>query len=217
MASATAAKATPIWVYRQMPAGAQPPVRRFAEKSGQNTPSSTYLYQGTPVQIDVAGATGYVICCPAMTDAATAKILGFSLEAGHNLSSSGVAGAGATVNQGAPIGQSSAVIIPGGAWPTDGTIGVALATDDVEFVGTLGHGSDNTLAIPAITMLGPAVFYGLTQDATNKFWYVDMNKATAGGGACVKITGFVDALGTLNGKVTFKVLRAAQQYQYVAS
>lgn len=200
--------AIPIIPYRVVDTqGAQATMRRYLEKATQT------FKIGTPVQIDVAGATGYLIACPSMVSVATAHVLGFSAEVGHNLSSSGV---GKVLNQGAPQNQASAVIIPGGAWPSDGTSGVHVATDIDEFIGVLGNSADNSLAITAITML-QTVTYGLTIDPGNSYWYVDQNKTSAAGGACVSIVGFVDPIGTLNGKVIFRVLRAAQQYNLIAA
>lgn len=212
--AATAGVATPFYPYRVVDTmGAQAAVRRFAEKSGQNNPGTTYLYQGTPVQIDVAGGTGFVIACPAMTSVATAIILGISNEAGHNLATSGTPGPGGgayPLLPGSPVNQPSAVIIPGGAWPTDGTLGVALGTNINEFVGIEGGSTTDADGTIAQAQLG--AIYGLTQDATTKFWYVDIDKSTAAGGACVEIVGFVDAIGTLHGRVIFRVAKAAQQY-----
>lgn len=208
---ASANIATPITVYRVVDTqGAQASVRRFPEKAGQKVGSATYLMIGVPVHLN----GGYVEVSDTI-DGTDDKFLGFSLEGGHNLASDGVAGSGAMVDQGSPPNQSSAKIIPGGAWPTDGTMGVALGGTINEFVGTLGNSSDGTLAITAQTQRGSV--YGLTKDATNNFWYVDQNITTAAGGACVEIVDFVDAIGTLNGRVVFKVLTAILQIPAVAS
>lgn len=207
--AATAGVAVPIYAYRvQDTQGAQAAVRRYPEKSGQNTPSSTYLYVGTPVQIDVAGATGFVIACPAMTSVATAKIAGFSLEFGHNLTTSGVA---AQVGQltGAVQNQTSAVIIFGGAWPSDGNMGISIANDINEFVGLLGGSTTDADGTIAQAQLGTLM--GLTQDATTKYWYVDADKVATTAGGCVEITTLIDPIGTLHGRVGFRVAKAAQQ------
>jgi hypothetical protein len=201
--------AQPIIPYRVVDTmGAQAAVRRFQEKAGQ-----TFLI-GTPVQIDVAGATGFLIACPAMTSVATALIAGFSLEIGHNLATSGVTPpGGAMQTAGAPQNQPSAVIIPGGAWPFDGTLpgscGVHLAADVNDFIGT--EGGSTTDADGTIAQAQFDNIYGLTKDLGNNYWYVDIDKATAATGACVQIIGFIDPIGTLHGRVIFRVTHAAAQ------
>jgi hypothetical protein len=160
------------------------------------------------VQIDVAGSTGFLIACPAMTSAATAIIAGFSLEEGHNLTTSGVPKQMGTAPS-PPQNQPNAVIIFGGAWPSDGQLGFATAEDINEFIGMLGDSNDNTTAVLAQAMLGAV--YGLTQDATTKYWYVDHHITSAAAGSCVQVTELVDAIGTLNGRVRFRVLKACQQ------
>jgi hypothetical protein len=193
---------------------ANPQERRLGEKSGQ-----TFL-SGTPIQVDVAGATGYVIACPAMTSVATAIIAGFAVEPAHNLGTSGQgSGPGGTaggITYGSVQNQPNAKLITDAGPIIDGTIGMAVAVDTTLFVGVLGNGSDGTLAVTAITML--ATLMGLTKDATNSYWYVDGNKTATNTGACVEIVGFVDpvgvglnGVGTLNGRVLFRVTKAAQQ------
>lgn len=178
-------------------------IRRLAEKSGQ-----TYL-QGTPVQVDVAGGTGFVIANPAITNAATAIIAGFSLEPGANLTTSGVA---KTLTTGFAVqNQTAAVVIPIGAPINDGTTGLALATDANEFIGVVGNSNTAANATLAQTMVG--AIFGLTKDAGNNFWYVDNFITTTGTGACVEILQLIDPVGTLNGRVLFRVTKAAQQLQ----
>lgn len=202
--AATSGKATPIIPYRVVSTqGAQAAMRRFSEKATQ-----TFLI-GTPVQIDVAGASGYLIANPTINSAATAVIAGFSAEAGHNLASSGV---GVPLNQGAPQNQPSAVIIPGGAWPSDGTCGVHLADPINEFIGTFGDSA--TAANATIAITDRAKVYGLTKDAGNNYWYIDHNITTIAGGACVEIIDLVDAAATLNGRYLFRILSASQQMKF---
>src|SRR6266446_5829027 len=83
---ATTGKAQPILV-RQVETGSAGVAQQDAifEKATQ-----TFL-QGTPVQIDVAGATGFIIACPAIVSVATAHIAGFSTQPGANLTTSGTA------------------------------------------------------------------------------------------------------------------------------
>lgn len=176
-------------------------MKRYAEKSGQT------MLQGTPVQLDVAGATGFIIACPAITSVATANIAGFCTEPGNNLTSSGVAKILATAFS--VPNQPNAVVNPIGAPPNDGTIGMVLATESMEFVGTYGDSVTAANAVLAQAQLG--TIRGLTKDAGNNFWYVDNAITTTAAGACVEITDFIDAIGTLNGRVIFKVTKAAQQ------
>jgi hypothetical protein len=178
-------------------------VNRSAEKATQ-----TFL-QGTPVQFDVAGATGFIIACPAMTSVATALMAGFSVEPGSNLSTSGVAKT-QNLTQ-VPPNQPNAVITPLGAPINDGTVGFAVADNTTEFIGVLGDSSNNALAVLAQVQVG--AIFGLFKDPGNSFWYVDHNVTTVAGGACVVITALVDAIGKLNGRVMFKVLDAVQQLQ----
>lgn len=164
------------------------------------------LLQGTPVQIDVAGATGYIIACPAMVSVATAIIAGFSQEPGHNLTTSGV---GQALSTGAGVpNQSGASVIPIGAPPVDGTLGFWVALDETEFVAILGGSVTGNPAL-AVTMQG--AIRGLTKDAGNNFWYVDNDITTVAAGACVEIIELIDAAGTVNGKVGVRVTGAAQQ------
>jgi hypothetical protein len=196
---ATSGKAQPIYPLKVLIGGtAQAVIRRLAEKATQ-----TFLI-GTPVQVDAG--TGFIQACAAIVSAATALIAGFATEPGNNLSSSGVA---KTLTYGSVQNQSSAVLIPVGAPPNDGTMGFHEAVDSTIFVGVKGDGADGTLATIAQTDLG--AIYGLTKDAGNNYWYIDHNITTVNGGACVQITDLIDAVGTLNGKLGFKVLHAAQQ------
>jgi hypothetical protein len=196
---ASSSKAQPIYPHRILSGGAMNAViRRLLEKSAQ------IFLIGVPVQVEVA--SGFIIECAAIVSAATALIAGFATEFANNLTTSGVA---KTLTYGSVQNQALAVEIPVGAPPNDGTMGLHEAIDETLFVGVLGDGADNTLAIIAQTDIGK--LYGLTKDAGNNYWYIDHNKTTVGTGACVQITDFVDPVGTLNGKLEFKVLHAAQQ------
>src|SRR6185312_4329155 len=196
---ATSGKAQPIYPQKVLIGGtANAVMRRLLEKASQTSKI------GVPVQVEAA--SGYVQECAAITNAATALIAGFASEFANNLSSNGVA---KTLTYGAVQNQSSAVLIPQGAPPNDGTMGLHEAVDSTIFQGVLGNGSDGTLAVIAATDLG--AIYGLTKDAGNGFWYIDNNKTTVAGGACVQIVELVDAVGTLNGRLAFKVLHAACQ------
>lgn len=174
---------------------------RIAEKAAQ-----TFL-QGTPVQIDVAGATGFIIANPAIVSVATAIIAGFSQEAGHNLAVSGT-GSVLTTGQSVP-NQPNAAIFPIGAPLSDGTVGLWTADPNTIFVGTYGDGTTAANAVLAQAQVG--ALRGLIKDAGNNFWYVANDITTAAAGACVEIIALIDAIGTLNGRVAFRVTKAAQQ------
>lgn len=199
---ATTGKAQPI-IVRQVLTGSAGVAQQKAifEKATQ-----TFL-QGTPVQVDVAGATGFVIACPAMTSVATAHIAGFSTQPGANLTTSGTPKT-QNLTQ-VPPNQTLAVITPIGAPPNDGLAYMSVASDDSEFLGIFGDSSDNTLAVLAQALI--TGIFGLFKDPGNSWWYVDNHVITLATGACVEITALVDPVGTLNGRVKFRVLRAAQQ------
>jgi len=191
--------AQPIKVWQEQNPGARAPViRRRLEKLTQ-----TFLL-GTPVQVDTG--TGFMQACAAITSVATALIAGISAEYGANLTSSGVA---KTLTYGSVQNQSSAVLIPIGAPPNDGTTGFYQSTDDMIFVGILGN--SNTAANATIAQTDLGALFGLTKDAGNNYWYIDNFITTAANGGCVVITELIDPVGTLNGREAFKVAHAAQQ------
>jgi hypothetical protein len=173
--------------------------RRLPELAGQT------FQLGVPVQVQTS--SGYIQECPTITSVATAIIAGFSTEAANNLITSGVAKT--LTQQGHPPFQNYAVFIPVGAWPNDGTMGLHQAVDSTVFIGVLGNSSTDTAATVTQTDLG--AIFGLTKDAGNGFWYIDRNITTAAGGAVAQITDLLDPIGTLNGRVGFKVLHAACQ------
>jgi len=197
--AASSIVAQPIYPQKVLIGGtAQAVQRRLPEKASQT------FKIGVPVQVEVA--TGFIIECAAIVSAATAKIAGFATEFANNLASSGVA---KTLTYGAVQNQSSAVLIPVGAPPNDGTMGLHEAVDSTIFIGVLGNGA--TAANATIAQADLGAIFGLTKDAGNGFWYIDNNITTTAGGACVQIVELVDAVGTLNGHEAFKVLHAAQQ------
>jgi hypothetical protein len=201
--------ATPIYPLKVLIGGtAQAVQRRLGEKASQT------FNIGTPVQVD--SGSGFLQACATITSVATALIAGFSTEPGNNLASSGVA---KTLTYGSVQNQSSAVLIPVGAPPNDGTMGFHEAVDSTIFIGTLGNSATAANATTAQTNLG--AIYGLTKDAGNGYWYIDNNITTTAGGACVQITDLIPewapipinttGTGILNGYLGFKVLHAAQQ------
>lgn len=194
--------AMPFMVGRMRGQGAQtPPIRRYPEAAAQT------FQIGTPVQLNA----GYLQECAAIVNAATAEILGMATEDGSSLTSAGVA---EHLDQGHPINQPLAVVIPGGVKMNDGMAGVVLAIDDVEFVGRLA--TTNTEIALAVTHRD--FIAGITEDAVsaNGFWYVDVAKTTVAGGACVQIIDLLDPVGTVGGRVLFRILNAAQQLGHQA-
>lgn len=195
--AATSGKATPILHWRTRSYSGMADIRNLLEKASQ-----TFL-QGTPVQV----SAGVVQACAAIVSAATALIAGFSTVNGANLASDGVPKVIGT-QTGVP-NQPNAVVQYIGAPPNDGTTQFLLAEDEQSFVGTFGDSATAANAVLALTQIGS--IFGLTKDAGNNFWYVDNNITTTAGGACVEIVNLIDAVGTLNGRVEFKVTKAAQQ------
>jgi hypothetical protein len=197
--AASSGIAQPIKVWRVLGVGgAQPLMKRLLEKLTQ-----TYLI-GTPVQVEAA--TGFIIACAAITNVATAIIAGFSTEPGANLAASGTP---KTLTYGSVQNQASASLIPLGAPINDAPTGINVAADTTEFQGVYGDSATAANAVLAQVQVG--AIFGLTKDAGNNYWYVDNNITTAAGGACVEITALIDPVGTLNGRVAFKVTKAAQQ------
>jgi hypothetical protein len=196
--AATSSKAQPIQAFRELIGGtAQVVLKRLLEKATQ-----TFLV-GTPVQVEAA--SGFIIACATINSAATALIAGFAAEPGANLTTSGTP---KTLTYGSVQNQASAVLIPVGAPPNDGTNGFMLAIDSTTFVGIKGGSTNGS---PAIAQTDLQKIYGLTKDAGNNYWYIDSDITTVAGGACVQITDLIDPVGTVNGRLGFKVLHAAQQ------
>lgn len=172
-------------------AGNMPVIRNFSEDAAQ-----TFL-TGVPTKL----VAGYLQECGAITDAASAVIAGISAEFAHNLASAGV---GVPLNYGKVQNQASAVLIPSGAPLALGTLLTFLAHEQTYFIGK----TDDAHAL-AVTDVG--TIYGLTK-GSNNFWFVDSSKTTTGTGACIEVIALVDAVGTVGGKVLFKITKAAQQF-----
>jgi hypothetical protein len=157
------------------------------------------------IGVPVTFSAGFIVEA-ATQNSGTTTFLGFSTEPASNLTTSGVA---KTLTYGKVQNQTSAVLIPVGAPPNDGTIGVVIAKQGVDFIGILYDSTPQNHTIAAADL---DAIYGLTKDATSGFWYVDANITTVAGGACVRITELVDPIGTVNGRVAFVVenIRQAQ-------
>lgn len=192
----------PIEVYKIMGQGngAQPVTRRLLEAAGET------FNMGTPVVVYTT--SGYLIASPTLSSALT--IAGFSQEPAQNLTNAGVP---QTLTYGKVQNQPSAVLIPGGAPPSDGRCGVWLANDSTIFIGVV-----KSTQTPAITDVG--VIYGMTKDGTSGFWYIDKDITAANSGAIFEIVEIpvipgdplAPATPVAGGKVAFKVTKAGRQF-----
>lgn len=191
--------ATQILHWRTLSPTGMADIRNNAEAATQS------FLQGTPVQL----SGGFLQACATITNAATALIAGFSTVAGASLTTSGVPKT-QNLTQAVP-NQPNAVITPIGAPPNDGTSQYVLAEDSQSFIGTVGDSSTAANATLAANQVGTLM--GLTKDAGNNFWYVDHFITAVGSGACLEILALIDPVGTLNGRVEFKVTHAAAQLQ----
>lgn len=187
----TNANAIPIIPYKLLNVNAvQAPMMRIAEVSG-NTQK-----QGCACVV----SSGYVNERSAIDDG-TKQIAGFTSEAAHDLSSSGVP---ETLTYGSVQNQPAAVNIPMGAPLSDGMLGFYPANAQVLFEGVVDDAA--TLAQSNV-----GVVYGLTK-GSNGFWFVDTTITVVNSGACVKVEELIDPIGTLAGKVAFRVMAVRQQF-----
>jgi hypothetical protein len=169
-------------LFRRMVGGGFPEIRRFAENN-----NCTFL-AGTPVKLE----SGYV---EPLAEANNNNCLaGIAIEPGANLAADGTA---ETLTYGSVINQNNAVNIPQGAPINDGKCGVLIASQHARFMGTVGN--NNNLAQ---AMVGAV--HGLVKDSNN-YWYID-NGVNGAGNGYVVITELIDAVGTANGKVEFRIL-----------
>lgn len=188
---ATNANSIPIYPYKLLAVNAATaPMMRIAEVA------SNTQKQGCPCYV----SSGYAAERTVINDG-TDQIAGFTSEAAHNLSSSGVA---STLTYGSVQNQPSAVNIPIGAPLSDGKLGFYTANDSVLFIGVV-----DDAATLAQSMVGTV--YGLTK-GSNGFWFVDTSITAVASGACVKVEELVDAIGTVAGKVAFRVMAVRQQF-----
>jgi hypothetical protein len=112
-------------------------------------------------------------------------VVGFSVEPGHNLTVA--ATAEPAYSEGTPPNQSSAKIIPVGAWNRDGTIGFYEANGQNVFLASLKSGQ--TFAQSYVLA---STWYGLTKDATTGFWYVDLTDTAGDNAVCQLVEGVSD-------------------------
>jgi hypothetical protein len=177
---------------------ALPQILRMPEAAALN------VNAGTPVYIGAAPNAGMLVERTAIT-AAGAPIAGFTTEFGHNLTASGTAPVGGSgLYYGSVPNQVNARNVPLGAPMADGRLGINVATDQTEFVGA-------TDAAHVVNNTDLGAIFGLTKDAVTRNWYIDSTISTTAAGACVQITSLVDPIGSLGGRLAFRVLRANQQ------
>jgi hypothetical protein len=162
----------------------------------QNAGSSAKM--GVPVLM----TSGMVDESPAIDDA-NDLILGFSAEPFQNLTTDNTA---KTLSYGSVVNQPDAIIIPVGAPPSDGKIGVYPATDNIIYKANLE--AAQSLALTDLPRTAE-----LTKDGTSGQWYADVADAspTAAEGACIQIVELIDPPDTLGGLVGFVVLNDRQQ------
>ena len=188
-----AGNAVPLKVYKVVGAGdAQPRIMRKLEEASQT------FKMGTPLK---SNSSGYMIAWAANANNSSGNIAGVATEPGSNLASNGTP---KTLTYGSVPMQANASIVPVGAPPNDGTVGILVAESSTIFVGKCNDA--HNIAVTDVGRQG-----GLTYD-TNGFPIVETeaNNATANG-ACLIITELVDAVGTAGGKVAFRFLDSAQQ------
>ncbi len=109
-------------------------------------------------------------------------VYGVSAEPGHNLTVAGTKEEG--YSEGTAPNQASSKIIPHGAWPKDGLIGVYRADGNNIFSIALKAGQVFTQAMVGTT-------YGITKDAGG-YWYLD-NTDVAGDNAVATCIGVDDS------------------------
>lgn len=174
--------------------GDQPPIRRLIEDEGET------FKAGTPVEVDVS--EGAVIAWDGTTIAG--KIAGFSLSAGQNLTTQGV---GKTTTEYDVPNQPLAQGIPLGAKMSDGKTDIEVAVPTTVFLGECVTGQT-----PAVTDVGGQ--HGLTIDAGDSHWNVDLTKTTTSGaeGASEAVLTIVRLRPDLSTRaVEFTILAAAAQ------
>jgi hypothetical protein len=169
-------------------------MRRLPEAMASQQPNTTFN-QGAPLVYDTSGAhAGYVI--EGSNNVSTA-IIGFSNEPSHDLAADGVGGSGATY--GSVPNQPKAQVIITGSPPQDGNIGVDLAVEDTLFLGYTG--SSYTLVVTT-----PGTTFGLTRDSVSGFWFLDSTVT----GLMAEAVENYDPIGTVGGRVIFKIVKAYQ-------
>lgn len=190
----TQAKSIPFTIYQIVGSSDAAPQQRRMPEAASKT-----FHVGVPVVL----SAGYIQESGAISSG-TPAIIGMSSEPAHNLASAGVAPQGGSgVTYGSVQNQTSAVNVPIGAPMADGLCGVYIANNTTIFQGV----TDDACTL-AVTNVG--VIYGLTKDTGTGQWFVDTTITSTGSGACVEVLQLIDAVGVVGGKVSFRVLDAAQ-------
>ena len=169
-----------------------PRQQRFAELA-----SETFL-QGALLIVD---GNGFANESGAITSAVGAVVLGFASEFAHNLTTSDTA---EELNYGSVVNQSSAVLIPVGAPPSDGKIGVWIADDTTLFLANVRTAGSIDRALQ--THIGE--IFGLTKATV---WEFDLNKTTTGAGAIATLIEIID-VATDGGQVLFRLNKTNQLF-----
>ena len=196
MAGSVGTKISPIAPI-QTDSGNFPVQRRLPEAAAASWPNNPVGNMGSPLVV----TSGYALESTAISSAV--KIAGFSNEPFHALAVAGVGGVGSTY--GSVPNQTSAKIIITGSPPQDGNIGVDLAVGDTLFLGWTDGA--HTLAVT-----DPGTIYGITRDATSGLWFVDTTITVAGSGAIIEVVQLYDAVGTVGGRVIFRVCSANRYF-----
>lgn len=186
--------AIPFTVYQVVGSSdALPQQRRMPEEA-----SNTFKV-GTPVVL----ASGYITDSGAISSG-TPALVGFSSEFAHNLASSGVAPAGGSgTTYGSVQNQASAVNVPIGAPMADGNCGVFIANNE-----TIMTGKTNDAHTLAVT--DPGSTFGITKDSASGFWFIDTTITSPASGAVAECLQLVDPVGTVGGRISFRIISAAQ-------
>ncbi len=190
----TNTSAIPITIYQVVGSSdALPQQRRMPEAASKT------FHVGVPLVL----SSGYLQESGAISTA-TPAIVGISSEAAHNLASAGVAPLGGSgTTYGSVPNQTSAVNVPMGAPMADGNVGTYIANNE-----TIFQGVTDTAHTLAVTDVGS--IFGLTKDTGTGQWFVDTTITATASGACVEALQLIDAVGVAGGKLSFRVLSAAQ-------
>lgn len=178
-------------------------VRRLLNVNAVTPPSDRFLEDVTQTfkrGVPVALVLGLLQEAGTINGVAV-TFVGFSDEFGHNLT---VAGTAKDLTYGNVQNQPSAVLIPVGAPLSDGRCQVNIASDLVIFQGK----TDDAHAL-AVSDIGK--IFGLTKDTASGQWFVDTTITAAASGACVEVMTIIDPVGTVGGRVSFRVTQAYQQ------
>lgn len=170
-----------------------PRQQRFAELASET------FDQGALLIVD---GDGFANESGAITSAVGAVVLGFASEFAHNLTVSDTA---EELNYGSVVNQSAAVLIPVGAPPSDGKIGVWIADDTTLFLANVRTAGSIDRALQ--THIGE--IFGLT--LLSGIWEFDLNKTTTGAGAIATLIEIIDAA-TDGGQVLFRLNKTNQLY-----